>query len=564
MFFDACDFSTADTGGCGEDAREPDVELLRASLLQILEERRAEAAAWLERHSAELCMAVERALPAKVGAAAQAAAPPLNADGGKARVVAPPVAEGAGGGGHEDTAVAPRAGTCGGEGSKGHAGSRESRVSRTTSSISLKSNRFVAELRERQAERAKGNLHDRMSRVVRSSHFEAASSVLIIVYTAILFAQLEVNKPLIEASLGRGDGVDLLVADAVFHATAHVFTVLFLLELFVKVFAFRAEFFRSAFNVFDFCIVVVTTTDLYVLPLIEFSVSNVSFLRTMRLLRMARVLRTIRTMRTFQQLRVLTHTMVLSFLSVFWSLLILFIFMLVGALFMVQILQDYILDRSNDLDTRLWANRYYGTSLKALYTMFEMTFSGCWPVYARELIEEVSPWFSGFFVLYVTLVIFTLIRIIYALLIKDTMQAAANDAEQVVQEKSQQTKALVANLSELFSAADTSGDGFLSREEFDQILSFPTVRVWMSSLGMAVQDSEALFAVFTEGAASDTKISYEEFIHGVMRLKGHGREQDILCNMRDTRRILKHCETMRLELAQMQRARGIARDSRCV
>mmetsp|Transcript_107102 Transcript_107102/g.335718 ORF Transcript_107102/g.335718 Transcript_107102/m.335718 type:complete len:192 (-) Transcript_107102:63-638(-) len=184
-----------------------------------------------------------------------------------------------------------------------------------------------------------------------------------------------------------------------------------------------------------------------------------------------------------------------------------------------------------------------------------MTFSGCWPAYARPLIEKVSPWFCCFFALYVTLVIFTLIRIIYALLIKDTMQAAANDAEQVVRERARETKALVDKLTQLFTAADTSGDGYLSQGEFDVILSYPNVRTWMGALGMDVQDSDTLFAVLAEGASSHRKISYEEFIQGILRLKGHARDQDLLCTMRDTRRILKHCESMQLELSHLKKQR---------
>ena len=35
---------------------------------------------------------------------------------------------------------------------------------------------------------------------------------------------------------------------------------------------------------------------------------------------------------------------------------------------------------------------YYGTALKATYSVFEATFSGSWPLLARNLIRDVSEW----------------------------------------------------------------------------------------------------------------------------------------------------------------------------
>jgi len=266
---------------------------------------------------------------------------------------------------------------------------------------------------------------------------------------------------------------------------------------------------------------------------------------------LARILRIIRTMETFQKLRVLMHTIILSFLSIFWSMMILFIFMVVGALFMTQLLQEFIVDRSYEDEIRIWMSRYYGSSLSSLYTVFEMTFSGGWPNYARRLVEEVSPWFCIFFVLYVTLVVFTLVRIIFALLIRDTMQAATNEACQVAREKASEKTALIEKLRELFRAADTSGDGFLSREEFDRIVTSRKVQEWMSSLGMDVHDHEDLFGILTEDEPSEKGVSWEEFVHGIMRMKGSAREQDVLCNMRDIRRILKHCQALRSEVSSL-------------
>ena len=46
---------------------------------------------------------------------------------------------------------------------------------------------------------------------------------------------------------------------------------------------------------------------------------------------------------------------------------------------------------------RFERKEYYGTALKATYSVFEATFSGSWPLLARNLIRDVSEWFLGEF-----------------------------------------------------------------------------------------------------------------------------------------------------------------------
>lgn len=289
----------------------------------------------------------------------------------------------------------------------------------------------------------------------------------------------------------------------------------------------------------DAGIVLITSIDAYILSQISSNRQNISFMRMVRFVRVARALRVIRTMGLFRQLRVLLNTIAMSFMSLFWSMLILFIFMLMFSLFLCQMLQSFIVDPNEEPKMREWVFRHYGTSFRALYTVFEVTFSGGWPNYARPLIEEVASTYAIFFVLYVTAVVFAMVRIISALFLKDTLQTAANDADMMVQERMKEMKAFVNKLSELFAQADESGDGNLSAEELKNIMSYPKVKVWMSVLGLDVTETATLFDMLDDG---DGLISYDEFVNGIMRLKGNSRSQDTIAIMRDCERICKNCE----------------------
>merc|ERR1719336_1293902 len=140
-------------------------------------------------------------------------------------------------------------------------------------------------------------------------------------------------------------------------------------------------------------------------------------------------------MHLFSSLRVLVHTIAASFMSLLWSMTILFLLMLLGALFLCQMLGTAITDQSISEDTRRWIYSMYGTSSRAFYTMVEVTFSGGWPNYSRRIVEEVGWGYSFFFCGYAICVVFAITRVISALFLKDTMQGAANDAEMMIAEK---------------------------------------------------------------------------------------------------------------------------------
>ena len=129
--------------------------------------------------------------------------------------------------------------------------------------------------------------------------------------------------------------------------------------------------------------------------------------------------------------------------SLFWSMVLLLIFMVVGALIIGNILQNFIQDSTADFSDRQWVWYHYGTAYRSWLTLYELTFSGSWPSSTRPVLDKVSQGFIVFFVLYITVIAFALIRIITAVFLKDTLDAANNDAElQTLENMQRQEKSL--------------------------------------------------------------------------------------------------------------------------
>eukprot|EP00971_Amphidinium_carterae_P064882 1285702-Amphidinium_carterae.1 len=139
---------------------------------------------------------------------------------------------------------------------------------------------------------------------------------------------------------------------------------------------------------------------------------------------------------------------------------------------------------------REWAWEHYGTSSRAMYTMFEVTLSGCWPNYVRPLMNEISWWYASFFVIYVAFVVFAVIRVITAIFLKETLDAAGADAEMMVQEKAKKRAQYLEKLKAVFIMADVSGDGMVTEEEFNGILEKPIVRTLLQALELEFHEGQ--------------------------------------------------------------------------
>merc|ERR1712032_725546 len=213
---------------------------------------------------------------------------------------------------------------------------------------------------------------------------------------------------------------------------------------------------------------------------------NFTMLRLMRLCKLVRVLRVLRVFKFFSVLRVLISSIVRGMGSLFWSMCVLFLLILLAGVLMSQFLADYILDEKNPFSTREWVFNHYGGSARATLTMFEATMSGCWPNYSRRLIEEVSVLYAVFFAAYIFAVVFAVTRIISALFLKDTLEASKREADSLVAELKRERASLMRKLGEFFREADQSGDGFLDRDEFEEMLRNPKVRMWFSGLDLQV------------------------------------------------------------------------------
>lgn len=378
----------------------------------------------------------------------------------------------------------------------------------------------------------------------RESVVDAVVSFLVVLYTFILLLQtqwrgFQAAQRLEGKEFTDEDFQDWPGAETAFFIVDHIFNAIFVLEIAWRLYMHKLKFLCDIFGVFDVLVVIATSIDVYVLQPFDagyaqnFAVGRLT--RIFRLMRIFRVLRVMRFAKNLQQLRLLGDVLSKCLSPLMWALLVLGIIMVGTGVLMSQLLLEYVLDTTQDLEKRQWVYEYYGTALKATYSVFEATFSGSWPLLARNLIRDVSEWYCIFWIAYQVVIGFAVMRVIGALFLNETIRAANSDGEAEVLRKMKEKEAFSQKVYQFFTAADASGDGRLSYEELETALQEPGVEAWLKALELEIHEAYTLFNLLDDDR--DGEVSYEEFLHSALRLKGNARAIDSIMIMHEQAKI---------------------------
>ena len=315
------------------------------------------------------------------------------------------------------------------------------------------------------------------------------------------------------------------------------FCFIFILEVAFRIYIERWNFPKEIANWIDTVLAIVGLVDIVIF--FQAAEEPAAFLKGLKALRSIRLLRYFR---FIDGIRLLFQACQAFLPSLFWSMILLAVFMFVAALTISHLLQGFIDDPSQILEDRIWIWEHYGTAYRSAYTIYECTFAGNWPTYARPVLTKVSHWFSIFFMTYITLIAFALIRVITAVILKDTLDAAQSDAEHQVIERLQKKAKYVEKLETVFKKLDESGEGLITKAHLNQVFQDPKVKAYFQTLDVDVHEGTELFYILDNG---DGEVTLDEFINGILRCKGQARAIDQLAMHADVRQLTK--KILRLE-----------------
>ncbi|CAE7200784.1 zupT, partial [Symbiodinium sp. KB8] len=178
---------------------------------------------------------------------------------------------------------------------------------------------------------------------------------------------------------------------------------------------------------------------------------------------------------------------------------------------------------TNNPQIREQVFRYYGTFSRTLLSMFEILFAN-WGPPCRVVVENISEWFSVFFLLYRCVLGFAVLNVVSAVFVQQTMRTASSDEELAFKQKERDVAMYTRKVRKLFQTMDDSGDGALNLEEFAKLANSPKLAFWMSQLELEYHDLMSLFEFLDNG---DGQITLTEFIEGAARLRGSAKAIDV-------------------------------------
>eukprot|EP00931_Biecheleriopsis_adriatica_P005368 TRINITY_DN106892_c0_g1_i1.p1 TRINITY_DN106892_c0_g1~~TRINITY_DN106892_c0_g1_i1.p1 ORF type:complete len:606 (-),score=111.03 TRINITY_DN106892_c0_g1_i1:97-1914(-) len=334
-------------------------------------------------------------------------------------------------------------------------------------------------------------------------------------------------------------------ANVVFRVAEWIFTLLFTVDISLRILLLGKDFWKVAMNWVDFVVVVTSLTELLWSEMMETMV-----LRMLRLTKLTRSLRLLNMANVLEALRMIMRCLTASVGTLFWSLFVLFIIQCIGAMLVIYSTQRYMLDENEDIELRRLVFKYYGNFSRCMLTMFEILFAN-WIVPCRVLVDHVSEYFSAVFILYRCLIGFAVLNVVNAVFIQRTMKVAQDDQEFIVQQKQQAAESFSLRLEALFKELDTSGDGSLTWEEFSIVIQDVRIAALLESMEVDTNDLARLFSLLDNG---DGAISPQEFSHGILTMKGQAKSIDVASILQCVKRIHSQTSAMQIQTASIQSA----------
>jgi hypothetical protein len=253
---------------------------------------------------------------------------------------------------------------------------------------------------------------------------------------------------------------------------------------------------------------------------------NTKVLRIVRLVRTLRFLRLIKIVQYLENLYFMVRAINGCWKALGWSCAILMALQAFSAFVITQLLfTTYFSDEGRPIEERREVFLYFGSFVRSLFSTFELAMAN-WPTPARVLFENVSEWFMWLCLLHKLVVGFAFIGVINAIFVQETCQVAQTDDLTMVLKKQRTLRTQKKKLDKLFFAADSDGNGRVSRPEFAKLLGHDDVKLWLASMDYSPMDPNYLFNLLDVNDSGD--LSATEFLKGMNRLRGYARAMDLL------------------------------------
>lgn len=314
----------------------------------------------------------------------------------------------------------------------------------------------------------------------------------------------------------------------------HLFTVIFTLEMLVKLVELHKHYFKDPWNLIDFVLVWLSILDCWILVFVVGSGDgpDLRIFSMLRILRILRLLRAVRLFKVFHELWKIVKGILDSLRAVGWAAMLLIFLLYICGVFCCVIVgknesagylrfEDEV-EHIDGLGRDFDVYQFYGTVPRAMYTLFETCVE---PLNIRPVIER-QPGMVAFFFCFVFISTFGVLNVIIGVIVEHTM-AVSNEKQnaemvRVFQEKMDKLEYVRDNC-----FVDQDDDGDVSVEEIREAFGKPNVVDTLEEVEMPLGiQPEEFFALLD--ASGDGQVTHDEMLMQLTRATVHSEHQMLL------------------------------------
>jgi len=370
--------------------------------------------------------------------------------------------------------------------------------------------------------------HPRCISVVANSIYFKLASVVAIIANSI-YIGIRANRQVTDSYQqlnSMQDEMGWLVTDI-------VFIVWFAVELVVRGLDEQVLFLTGenyGWNAFDVVLLLSSILDIFIA-----GNSNLAFLRIFRVFRLLRIARVVRAVKFLRSLRTLIFSVLHSFPSLMWALLMIGIVVYIFAIIFVGAATGYFRDAdradSNYVTDSKDMNDHFGSIFKCMVSLFCAISGGNdWYLYAQTLqqIGGGGAWFL-LFVFYVAVCTIGILNVVTGIFVDSAVCTRTED--EVVEHWREDQQRTSEEVRKIFMAADLDMSGTMTLEELMAQLEDPWVKAYFSGLDVDPNEARIIFTLMDMD--QDGVIGIDEFVDGIMKLKGNAKSVDVMAMMFD-------------------------------
>jgi len=338
----------------------------------------------------------------------------------------------------------------------------------------------------------------------------------------------------------------------IFTVCRNIYTVLFSIELFLRLGAQRFRFFCGEdrrWNSLDTLIVVASWWELLVEIQLAFDpqdeessnfagITGIRTLRIIRITRLVKVARLARVLRFIMALRTLTQSIIYTLKSLMWAMVLLVLIVYTFGVLFTQVVNDamgtsdgpFSVDDDSLDAAKAAAGVYFGSLPKSMLSL-AMSISGgvSWEQVLAPL-EVISTFWVIMYLFYIAFSTLAVLNVVTGVFCQSAIESAQSDHDMVIQSILNNKEAHIEKIKMLFTEIDAAESGVITFQMFQDRIMSQEVKTYFESIDLDVWDAWTFFKLLDndEGGA----VEIEEFLLGCLRLRGNAKAMDIakLCH----------------------------------